>query len=277
MTNAEDDDLIRANLQQKKVADLKKVLSKNNLKVSGRKDDLIDRICNDVPKENLKKYSKGKAIKVTTEGQKFIDTHPHVEIYAKYLKKFNITLYEEFYRKNSKLEDIELALSYLDVVRDYYADKMEWYNFSTTYTAQTKIYHDTKNYGGKLRSYINEFICTLNPWIDGSINLNYSYPINMNMQNDIIRLLDDYESDTETLKTIFIEESEKIKLPGLFLEADDMFNYFIRTYEDEVNLDAINEELSNRFDRSSLKTRDMQFTNKEEQKEKYELVKKYFT
>ena len=98
----------------------------------------------------------------------------------------------------------------------------------------------------------------------------------MNMQTDIIKLLDDYELDTETLKKIFIEESEKIKLPGLFLEAEDMFNYFIRTYEEEVNLDAINEELSNRFDRSSLKNRDVIFTTKEEQNEKYELVKKYF-
>lgn len=276
MAPAEDYDLIRANLQQKKVSDLKKILSKNDLKVSGRKDDLIDRICNDVPKENLKTYSKGKAMKVTSEGQKFIDSHPHVETYAKYLKKFNLSLYEEFYNKNTDLDNIELALNYLDVVRDLYADKMEWYNFSMTYPVQTKIYNDIKNYERKLESYINEFICALNPWTDCAINLNYSYPITMNMQTDIIKLLDDYELDTETLKKIFIEESEKIKLPGLFLEAEDMFNYFIRTYEEEVNLDAINEELSNRFDRSSLKNRDVIFTTKEEQNEKYELVKKYF-
>jgi hypothetical protein len=74
---------------------------------------------------------------------------------------------------------------------------------------------------------------------------------------------------------VFDEESDNIKLPGLFLEADDMYNYFMRT-ADEENLDELNEELSNRFDRSHLKNKDVQFVNKKEQKEKYELVKKYF-
>jgi len=273
MADAEDYDLIRAKLQQLKVADLKKILSKNDLKVSGRKDELIDRICDEVPKDNLKRYSKGKALKVTNQGQEYIDSHPHVETYARYLKNFEISLYEDVYQENKDLDNNELALKYLDILRDYYAGKLEWYNFSATYTAQTRICNDMKDFEGKLRSVVNEFICSLNPWIDYAINLNYSYPITISMQSDIFKLLDDV--DEENIPRVFDEESDNIKLPGLFLEADDMYNYFMRT-ADEENLDELNEELSNRFDRSHLKNKDVQFVNKKEQKEKYELVKKYF-
>ena len=196
-----------------------------------------------------------------------------MELYAKYLKRFELELYEKAYQENKNLSPEELVLKYLNIIRDYYAEKLDWYKFKLTYEEERKVYHNNKDPDNELKAAIDEFICSVNPWTTNAIDLNYSNLISDNLRKAIIKLMNKHDITSEELSIIFKNEAEKIKLPGLFMTSDDMLNYFIRLYEDN---DELNEEISKRFDRSSLNYGDMQFKNKEEQGEIFEMAKKFF-
>ena len=275
LINAEGLDKIRINLQQKKVSDLKKILSNNKLEVSGSKDDLINRICENLSDEELTKYSKGKVLQVTNEGKRFINEHPQVEIYVYNLKNYSINDFENFYQENRGLTPLGLTLSFLEKVRNEFAEQLLWNKYSTTYQIENKVYKEVGDIQKELESCINLFICSLNPWIDNKISLKYSTPITQNLQKEIIKLNNNMNFENINIHDLFIEQTKKILLPGLFIEPDEMFNIFIRISKEET-LENINKELESKFDTTELKPKDTKFTSKAEQKEIYNKVKGFF-
>ena len=85
------------------------ILRKNNLKISGKKQELIDRIAkNQIPLDDFKS---DKAI-VTTDGEEFLQQNQWVDFYDTFLEKFDFNDFVK-YLDNNDGEFIELSLKYL--------------------------------------------------------------------------------------------------------------------------------------------------------------------
>ena len=92
------------------IPDLKDILRENNLKVSGKKQELIDRVY-----ENQLKLDKFRTEKVslTPIGEEFLKENSWIEFYDDFLNKFDFNDYVKFL-DNNEGELIEVTLKYLE-------------------------------------------------------------------------------------------------------------------------------------------------------------------
>ena len=91
------------------IKDLKNILRKNNLKISGKKQELIDRIAEN--QISLDEFRSDKAI-LTPDGEEFLQQNLWIEFYDKFLGKFDFNDFVK-YLDNNDGEFIELSLKYL--------------------------------------------------------------------------------------------------------------------------------------------------------------------
>jgi len=123
----------------------------------------------------------------------------------------------------------------------------------------------------QLQSYINYFICMINPWKDNK--LEYDNPIIIEDNEELIKTVDQSKLSLKEIQELFVKHSKEIKLPGLFLSPDDIYEYFIRIYNNE-DLRKINKELTHIVNISSLESNSLEFFSKKEENEVYLRVKK---
>ncbi len=265
--------MIPYNLKGKKVTDLKRILSENRLPVSGTKDELIKRICENVQSDKLGEYSKGKALLVTQKGKEFIDSHPQVEAYAKYLKQFKMEGYEEFYQKNKTIDLTEMLLKYLKRIREEYAEKFQWHQISVTYQTESRIHHDRRDYENVLISLIKYFTYTINLWSDNSLLTSYVNPITKTLQNEIIKAVENTNRSTGDIHELFKKALDDMEVPVLFMEDEEIYEYFIRVSGND-SIEKINKELESRFDTRKLEGTKVTFSTTEELEEVFVKVRK---
>lgn len=86
-------DSINNSLKHKTISELKTILSDNNLKTSGKKDDLIDRITSNLNEEQILQYVSGQYYCLTPLGQDVIDNSPNIAFIHKH-PEFDLTIYE---------------------------------------------------------------------------------------------------------------------------------------------------------------------------------------
>ncbi len=89
-----------------KVDDLKKVLKKHDLMVSGTKDELLKRLGENLSEEELKKAFPKKSLKVTDKGLEFIENNKYVFFYDQITPLRNRIPIEEY---DSIFEGIEVS------------------------------------------------------------------------------------------------------------------------------------------------------------------------
>jgi hypothetical protein len=208
---------------------------------------------------------------ITNKGYDFIKQNPQVEIYSKNLYNFNLKKFEQFYQENKNKSLKDISIDYLTTIRDYYIEKMKWNKFAMTFEAESRIYKSQKNKIMQLQSYINYFICMINPWQDNK--LKYDNPIIIEDNKELIKIVDQSKLSLKEIRELFVKQSKEIKLPGLFLSPEDIYDYFIRIYNNE-DLRKINKELTQIVDINSLDNNSLEFFSKKEEKELYLKVKK---
>ena len=270
IVNAKGMDLIKANLKELSEKELNNILIKNNLKIKKDKDENILAICENIKREELDQYLKDNAILVTNEGNKLVKDNPQVEVYAKYLYNFKLKNFEEFYQEHKNESVTDTALAYLSEIRNYYIEKMKWNKYAMTFEAESRIYKTKNDAINELKAYINYFICISNPWRDNKIE--YYNPINIENNEIIIKIVDKSKLSFKEIHELFINQTEQIKLPVLFLSDNDIYEYFKRIYDNE-DLRKINKELSEKINLSSFETSSLEFFSKKEQEEVYIKIK----
>ena len=266
-------DLIRANLSQLTQKEIKDILVKNNLKAAKSKDKNIDIILQNVERKKLDEYNKDNAIHVTKKGLDLIKENPQVETYSKYLYKFKPKSFEKLYQENRNNSLTDTALIYLSNMRDHYSEKMKWNRYALTYEAEYKIYYDNNDVLMQLRSYVNYFICMINPWDDNK--LSYYNPVTISDNEELIKVVDKSKLSQKEVKNLFDQQVNDIGLPGLFLSGNKMYDYFKRIYENG-DIRVINNELTKNHDLNSLEESSLEFFTKKEQEEVYDKVKELF-
>lgn len=91
------------------VSDLKDMLRQNNLKVSGKKQELIDRVAeNRIP---LSEFKSNKVL-VTPNGEEFLRQNPWIDFYDTFLDKFNFNDFVK-YLDNNGGDLIDVTIGYL--------------------------------------------------------------------------------------------------------------------------------------------------------------------
>lgn len=261
-------DLIKANLKELSDKELNNILIQNKLKNKKDKDENIQTICENLNSEKLEEYNKDNAILVTSKGYKFVKDNPQVETYSKYLYNFKLKKFEQLYEENKNKSLIDIALLYLSNIRDYYIEKMKWHKYAMTYEAECRIYKSIKDKKASLESFINYFICLINPWNDNK--LDYANPIKIENEK-LIKIVNQSKIPLKEIREMIINQSEEISLPGIFISANEIYEYFERIYNNE-NIRKINNELTQKIDLSSFDRDSLEFFTKKEQDEVYEYV-----
>lgn len=265
-------DLIKANLKELPEKEIDGILIENNLTIKKTRDENIQTICENVNREKLEQYNKNNALLVTSKGHKFVEDNPQVQIYSKYLYRFKLKDFEKFYQENKKESLTDLALDYLSNIRKQYIEKMKWHQYAMTYEAESRIYKTKKDKTMHLKSYINYFICMINPWSDNK--LDYSVPIKIDDNEELINTVDQSKIPLKQIREMVINQTEDINLPGLFLSADEIYEYFKRIYDNE-DIRKINRELTQKIDLTSFNKDSLEFFTKKEQEEVYSDIKKH--
>ncbi|WP_458454870.1 SAP domain-containing protein [Methanobrevibacter sp.] len=92
------------------VNDLKNILRENNLKISGKKQELIDRIAeNQIPLDEFR----SEKVTLTENGDEFLQENKWIDFYDTFLNKFDFNDFVK-YLDNNEGEFIELSLKYLE-------------------------------------------------------------------------------------------------------------------------------------------------------------------
>ena len=124
------------------VKDLKNILRKNNLKTSGKKQDLIDRVAeNQIPLDEFK----SKKVRVTAKGDEFIHNNLWIDFYENFLDKFDFNDFMKYLDTNEG-EFIEITLGYLEKHLKKAKKENDSEYISDCITAQDMISENGENY-----------------------------------------------------------------------------------------------------------------------------------
>lgn len=137
-------------LNREIMSELKNILKENDLKVSGKKAELVERICENVPRDALSKYE-NMYYKTTQEGQKILANNEHVKYFHEKYGDFGIDVNEadNYKNKHPEMSNYEILINILNnrlverhsnpklkdfhLVRSPYAKLAKAYSFEEKY------------------------------------------------------------------------------------------------------------------------------------------------
>lgn len=216
------------------ISDIKKVLKKYNLKVSGKKDELIERISQNLSDEEISREFENRTFVLTPEAEKFLEENKYLVYYDKNDLSTSISLekYESLFKK-AKITD-----SIYDVLYSYYADLInedvnnkQWHQYRTDLGNLINVSVNNISDLKLLKLHFQYFILEANNWIhdDYSDYCNPSFDLKFNkFRNDLIASL---KLELNELQEIFNEAWDEVKIPSYTLAKADAFKKLILAFD----------------------------------------------
>ena len=155
------------------VAELKDILRENGLKVSGKKQELIERVLpvlnGDEPKQGLDLYSDDEEqslsdFELTDKAYEFLEENQWIDLYMFSLVFFDFNDFEKYY-ENSDKGMIETALNFCDEVISRALIANQFLIFIDALSAKAHVYAYDKDYESFLDYDLQRYILGLNPII----------------------------------------------------------------------------------------------------------------
>lgn len=216
------------------ISDIKKVLKKYDLKVSGKKDELIERISQNLSDEEISREFENRTFVLTPEAEKFLEENKYLVYYDKNDLSTSISLekYESLFKK-AKITD-----SIYDVLYSYYADLInedvnnkQWHQYRTDLGNLINVSVNNISDLKLLKLHFQYFILEANNWIHDyySDYCNPSFDLKFNKsRNDLIASL---KLELNELQEIFNEAWDEVKIPSYTLAKADAFKKLILAFD----------------------------------------------
>ncbi len=243
------------------VNELKEILKKNNLTVTGNKSELISRIIEYVPSNFLPE----KEYYVTEKGIVFINSHEDIDFYNKFLKNFYYYEFKKFIDEN-KGDITEVTELFLNKHLEISIDKRDNKAYKDSLKALAYLNALNNNIEQELHYELKQFIVGLNPIFRDERLYNYYQPINENNVENIRKLLseNDFKIEYEFNKAWKSMEIKKFIIPSK--KSLNILSQMISGEDRDYMNDKIREEyitkekiIHDKLDKSKQSTLDSYF------------------
>lgn len=170
-------------LNKMTVPELKEILKSNNLKVTGKKAVLIERIINEVPLEIKQQIPLIEMYVLSTKAKIVLDKNKHVTYFKRMnLRDVSIYQYHDFMKRNHNLEPFEGLIKYLEEISSKHIANNNWGLYRNTLHEISNVYSREGDVSEALKYII--LVCYLD--INGSWN---------NFDLDSVKSLYEYNKD----------------------------------------------------------------------------------
>ena len=220
--------------QKSTVSDLKEILKAHNLKVSGKKDELIERLGDNLSAEELEEIFPEKSYELSAEGQKFIDENDYVLFYEdnyNLKRAFTPSEFERIFRDgeySSKEEMCSLIIKKIESKQN-----MDIYDVESLII----LYKEVNDQLKLLDNYFRLFIYSINS------NMYYSSEDEM---NSLYSLLHSLSLDIDDLKSRFHDVYSNFNIIELKINEKDSFTFLLKLFSG-ASIYEIEEEVNQKF------------------------------
>ncbi|WP_304089745.1 SAP domain-containing protein [Methanobrevibacter gottschalkii] len=145
------------------VAQLKDILRENNLKVSGKKQELVERVLTVLNTDDAESDEEISAdLDLTDKAKEFLKENEWMDLYMFALVAFRFEDYET-YMKNSSEDNVQTALNFCDEIISRALISNQFLVFIDALSAKAHVYAYDKDYESFLDYDLQRFILGLNP------------------------------------------------------------------------------------------------------------------
>ena len=179
--------------QEYTVSELKDILLKNNIKQSGNKKELVERINLNISLDKIK----SKVPKISKLGFQFKEDNNLLLYHNKFLKKYVYEEFKDFYENSNKDNIDEITISFLDKHIQKAINYKNHGQLIDSIQLQTQLYYDVKDIEEVLRLELKIFLINVNMLFIDKVYYEYYDPIKEDTYNNLRNLR--YEYDFEEM------------------------------------------------------------------------------
>lgn len=223
------------------VNDLKDILRNNGLKVSGRKQELIDRIGqSDIP---LNEFRSDKLF-LTEKGKNYLNEYSWIELYTDFLSVFDFDDFKRFHEVRDGNFN-EIVSKYLDEHIKIAKTNKDFEYLINCFSSKAIFAELDEDFIDALKWEMRRFCLAINPvCLDES---NYDFYLPLNQENiDNLRLLKD-ELSIETVLDSFDESWDYFKFTRFIISKKDAKAILEELLNDFEDLKLINDDIKVRY------------------------------
>ncbi len=234
-----------------KVSQLKDILKEHDLKVSGKKDELIERLRDNLSEDELKKYFKSKNYQISSKGVEFLSLNtPILYIFTNksVSRAFSSSeigkIFEE--KQYSQEEIYDIVLDYLKRILDDKLTQERWVDFKIYSNAIAQVQEDKNELKDALSTRIKVFLFDINNY---SIVLNRPDPRKTKLKKkdmaDIVNLMHKLTLPIDELKELFETAFNEVLFKTVITSQDSLI-YLLKVFGGE-DLDSVSKEINETY------------------------------
>lgn len=228
------------------VAELKDLLRENGLKVSGKKQELVERLLPVLNNENAEESVDGEEsidVALTDKAKEYLKENEWMDLYMFALVAFRFEDYET-YRSNASGDEIETALKFCDEIISRALLANQFLVFIDALSAKAHVYAYDKDYESFLDYDLQRFILGLNPIVmDAQTYASYEVINYANVVN-LASVLEKF--DFGNLKKKFDEIWNKSHIKGVTVPKKTCFKTLKKALAG-ADIEELNFELKEKY------------------------------
>lgn len=231
-----------------KLTDIKKVLKAHNLKVSGKKDELIERLSENLSQDELKKYFKPSMYLLTDNGLEFLNINNYLIYYNKNTE-VNVCIspsdFNDLFDNHnySQKEICEILMNYFNVEFTNQLNKGNWKDFKDYSNAIASLLKDLGNLEDALLMRLKVFLFDVNNY---SYELQKPNPKETKLKskdiNKLYSLITKLNLSSDELMKLFLQSCEEFMFKRVVTD-EDSWKYLAKILNGE-DLGSVSKEIN---------------------------------